>query len=124
MARVDDRDAYVLIIEDSPTQSTQLFFDVESGLLVRKVFVINTMLGPLNVQWDFSDYRDIGGIKLPFIIRTSDVAAFDTVVRKFSEIKIDLHLMTVSLTRLGSFIPKSNEGINLRRASRGKVAGE
>jgi len=89
VARIDDRESYQLIIEDSSTQSIQLFFDVESGLLVRRVNVTNTMLGPLNVQWDFSDYRDVSGIKLPFVIRTSDVASYDTVVRRFSEIKID-----------------------------------
>src|SRR5215510_15031528 len=88
LTRVDDRDAYLLTIDDNSTQSTRLFFDAESGLLLRTINVTNTMLGPLNVQWDFSDYKDIGGIKLPFIIRTSDVAAFDTTVRKFSEIKI------------------------------------
>ena len=89
ITKVDDHDTYALTIADSATQSTQLFFDVNTGLLLRLVNVTNTMLGPLNTQRDFSDYRDIGGLKLPFTIRTSDVAAFDTAVRKFSEIKID-----------------------------------
>jgi hypothetical protein len=89
IAKVDDRDAYDLIIADTATQSTHLFFDVETGLLVRVMTVTNTMLGPLNVQRDFLDYRDVGGLKLPFTIRTSDVASFDTAVRKFSEIEID-----------------------------------
>jgi hypothetical protein len=53
------------------------------------VTVTNTMLGPLNVQRDFIDYKYVGGVKLPFTIRTSDVAAFDTAVRRFSEIRID-----------------------------------
>lgn len=92
VARIDDREAYLVTIEQSPTQSTQLFFDVENGLLLRRVNVTNTMLGPLNVQWDFSDYRDVSGIKLPFLIRTSDVSSYDTVVRRFSEIKIDSSL--------------------------------
>jgi hypothetical protein len=89
VARINDRESYQVVIEDSPTQSVQLFFDVESGLLLRRVNVTNTMLGPLNVQWDFSDYRDVSGLKLPFVIRTSDVSSYDTVVRRFSEIKID-----------------------------------
>ena len=89
VARINDRESYQVIIEDTSTQSVQLFFDVESGLLLRRVNVTNTMLGPLNVQWDFSDYRDVSGIKLPFLIRTSDVSSYDTVVRRFSEIKID-----------------------------------
>jgi photosynthetic reaction center cytochrome c subunit len=92
VARINDRESYQVTIEDSSNQSIQLFFDVESGLLVRRVNVTNTMLGPLNVQWDFSDYRDVSGIKLPFLIRTSDVSAYDTVVRRFSEIKIDSSL--------------------------------
>ena len=89
VARIDDRESYQVIIEDSSTLSIQLFFDVESGLLVRRVNATNTMLGPLNVQWDFSDYRDVSGINLPFVIRTSDVSSYDTVVRRFSEIKMD-----------------------------------
>ncbi len=89
VARINDRESYQVLIEDSSTQSIQLFFDVESGLLLRRVNVTNTMLGPLNVQWDFSDYRDVSGIKLPFVIRTSDVSSYDTVVRTLSEIKMD-----------------------------------
>jgi len=89
VAKINDRESYQVIIEDSPAQSIQLFFDAESGFLLQRVYVTNTMLGPPNVQWDFSDYRDVSGIKLPFLIRTSDVSSYDTVVRRFSEINID-----------------------------------
>src|SRR4030095_7162597 len=92
VTRINDRESYQVLIEDSSTQSIQLFFDIESGVLLRRVNATNTMLGPLNVQWDFSDYRDVSGIKLPFLIRTSDVSSYDTVVRRFSEIKIDSSL--------------------------------
>jgi len=85
IARINDRECYQVVVDDT----VQLFFDVESGLLLRRVNLTNTMLGPLNVQWDFSDYRDVSGLKLPFLIRTSDVSSYDTVVRRFSEIKID-----------------------------------
>ena len=85
IARINDRESYQVIVDDT----VQLFFDVESGLLLRRVNLTNTMLGPLNVQWDFSDYRDVSGLKLPFVIRTSDVSSYDTVLRRFSEIKID-----------------------------------
>ena len=89
VARINDRESYQVMIEDGSTQSIQLFFDVESGLLLRRVNVTNTMLGPLNVQWDFNDYRDVSGLKLPFFIHTSDVSSYDTVVRRFSEIRLD-----------------------------------
>jgi hypothetical protein len=89
IARVNDRDTYLVVLDDSAAQSTQLFFDVQTGLLLRRVNVTNTMLGPLNVQWDFSDYRHVSGLKLPFTIRTSDVSSYDTTVRTFKEIRID-----------------------------------
>jgi photosynthetic reaction center cytochrome c subunit len=89
VVRINDRECYEITSEDSSTPLIQLFFDVESGLLLRRVNVTNTMLAPLNVQWDFSDYRDVSGVKLPFVIRTSDVSSYDTVVRRFTEIKID-----------------------------------
>jgi len=88
ISRVGDRDTYLVLIDES-TQSTQLFFDVETGLLLRRLNITSTRLGPLSVQWDFSDYRNVNGLKLPFIIRTSNVASYDTVVRRFSEIRID-----------------------------------
>jgi hypothetical protein len=89
IAKVGDHEAYLLTIQQNPTRSIQMFFDRESGLLLRLVTVTNTILGPLNEQKDFADYRDIGGIKLAFTIRTSDVAAFDTVTRRFTKILSD-----------------------------------
>jgi len=89
VVRVNDRDAYLVTIEEGSMQLMQLFFDAETGLLLRRVNVTNTILGALNVQWDFSDYRDVSGLKLPFVIRTSDVSSYDTVVRRFTEIKVD-----------------------------------
>jgi hypothetical protein len=43
------------------------------------------MIGPLPEQIDFDDYRDVDGVKLPFVIRTSNAAPFDTAVRSSRE---------------------------------------
>jgi hypothetical protein len=42
-----------------------LFFD-ESGMLVRLVRWADTAVGPVPTQFDFSDYREVGGIRRPF----------------------------------------------------------
>ena len=89
IAKVGDREVYVVKTQQNPTQFTQMFFDVESGLLLRSIIVNETLLGPLNVQWDFSDYKDVNGLKLPSVIRTADVAAFDTIIRRFSDLRFD-----------------------------------
>jgi photosynthetic reaction center cytochrome c subunit len=43
-----------------------LYFDKESGLLVRLVRYGRTPIGRVPTQVDYSDYRDVGGIKFPF----------------------------------------------------------
>jgi hypothetical protein len=48
------------------------------------------MLAPLPEQVEFEDYRDVGGIKLPFTIRTSGLAAFTTATRRFTDIRLNV----------------------------------
>ena len=44
----------------------KLFFDKESGLLVRVLRYTDTAVGIIPAQTDFSDYRDVAGVKMPF----------------------------------------------------------
>ena len=43
----------------------QLFFDESSGLLVRRYAEKPTVLGPLPEEFDFEDYREAQGVRLP-----------------------------------------------------------
>jgi hypothetical protein len=45
-----------------------LYFDQQSGLLVRLVRYGSSPIGRVPTQIDYSDYRDLGGIKIPFHI--------------------------------------------------------
>ena len=60
------------------------------GLLLRGITTTSTMLAPLPEQVDFEDYRDVGGVKLPFTIRTSALAAFTTRTRRFTDIRLNV----------------------------------
>ena len=44
----------------------KLFFDQESGLLVRLIHYADTAVGRIPTQVDYDDYRDVAGIKMPF----------------------------------------------------------
>lgn len=44
----------------------KLFFDESTGLLVRAVRLTDTVIGFNPTQLDFSDYRDVAGVKIPF----------------------------------------------------------
>ncbi len=51
-----------------PNTTTKYFFDTQTGLLLRELTTVRTILAPLPEQVDFEDYRDVDGIKLPFTI--------------------------------------------------------
>jgi hypothetical protein len=51
--------------EGSPER---LYFDVESGLLLRVSSKEQTPLGPLPEEVDYEDYREVDGIELPFTV--------------------------------------------------------
>jgi len=70
--KVSDRDAYVVEAALPQGDSDKLFFDVQSGLLVRTIQQEHTALGALTIQADLSDYRDVDGVKMPFSIRQSN----------------------------------------------------
>jgi len=61
-------------------------FDASTGLLLRKTVRTNTGLrGVLTEQWDYSDYRPVGGVKMPFEIKHTNWNTLDTY--KIADIK-------------------------------------
>ena len=48
-----------------------LAFDAETGLLRRQTILRPLFLGPDPEQTDYEDYRDVGGVKVPFVVKTS-----------------------------------------------------
>jgi hypothetical protein len=69
---VGGREAYV--VEAVPADGggpEKLYFDAETGLLVRKYSEAKTILGQFPTQTDYEDYREVEGVKLPFAVRWS-----------------------------------------------------
>jgi hypothetical protein len=88
--KVGDRDAYVILATRSQTDSERLLFDVETGLLLRRITYLRTIVGTIPEQFDFEDYREVDGVKLPFTVRVSSVDAGNPVAtRTFSEMKLN-----------------------------------
>jgi len=61
----DDKPVTILQGTNQGQLPVNLYFD-ESGLLVRLVRWNDTAVGPIPTQFDFSDYREAGGIRRPF----------------------------------------------------------
>ena len=74
MTSIDDKDvAVVQGTANGGSSSTKLYFDKQSGLLVRQVRYADTIIGRVPIQVDYSDYRDAAGagVKLPFHVITT-----------------------------------------------------
>lgn len=64
--RVGDHDTFVVVGQRQGKPPIQLYFDQQSGLLVRLVRYGETALGWLPTQIDYADYRDANGVKVAY----------------------------------------------------------
>ena len=87
---IDGKDVYVLSGIGTDGMGERLYFDTQTGLLVRRITSMRTMVGLIPEQVDFADYRDVGGLKLPFSIRIMSIDSFYSSTRTFTEIKLNV----------------------------------
>ena len=62
----DDHDVYVIQGDPASGLPVKLYFDSESGLLVRQIRFVEAFLGRNMHQVDYDDYREVAGVKMPF----------------------------------------------------------
>jgi hypothetical protein len=72
MVKLDGKDAYLVSGTLPDGTEEQLYFDPASGLLLRRVELVATPVGFLPEQVDYEDYREVDGVKLPFVIKQYD----------------------------------------------------
>jgi photosynthetic reaction center cytochrome c subunit len=65
-ATVDGKDVYVVQGTGPSNLLATLYFDKQSGLLNRLVYYANSVMGRVPTQIDYSDYRPVAGVKIPF----------------------------------------------------------
>ena len=70
---VNGHDAYVVMASWKGDGADRIYFDVQSGLLLRITHRIESPLGALPLQTDYEDYRDVNGLKIPFTVRVTRV---------------------------------------------------
>lgn len=63
--KIDGKEVYQVIGANEGKPPTRLFFDKDSGLLVRTIRYADTPLGRNPTEVDYADYQDKGGVKIP-----------------------------------------------------------
>jgi hypothetical protein len=66
LTAIDDRPVQIVQGTGAGGTRVKLYFDVESGLLVRTLRYTNTAVGLVPTQIDYSDYREVSGVRMPF----------------------------------------------------------
>jgi photosynthetic reaction center cytochrome c subunit len=64
--KIDGHDTYLVLGRNEGQPPLRLYFDQQSGLLVRQVRYSETALGRMPTQIDYADYRDADGVKIPY----------------------------------------------------------
>ena len=90
LAQLDNREAYVIEAAPLREQPEKLYFDRQTGLLVRMDIIPG--LGPekMQMQMYYEDYRAVDGVKMPFAIRRARPGF--TWTYQFDEIKLNVPL--------------------------------
>ena len=65
MAQIGSQKTYVVTAQAPDGETEQLYFDTQSGLLLRRVFIYRTIFGPLLYEADYSNYQKEGDVLIP-----------------------------------------------------------
>jgi hypothetical protein len=89
--KIDARDVYVVGAVRLDSRFERLYFDVENGLLRRRISYARTLVGMIPQQTDFDDYRDVDGLRLPFTITIAYAdPGTPPIIRRFAEVKLNV----------------------------------
>jgi hypothetical protein len=96
---VKGKTTYVVRAIIDENRNERLYFDTETGLLVRRKVFMKTIIGNVPAQTDFSDYRMVQGVMLPYEVRYSYIDPWSETYRKYSEVSLNASLDNISFTK-------------------------
>ena len=89
--KLADRDVYIVDGTTIDNRRMRLYFDAASGLLLRRITTMQTMVGIIPDQIDLEDYHEADGLKFPFTARAAALEVGNpTSTRTITEIKLNV----------------------------------
>jgi zinc protease len=88
--KIGDHDTYVVEASREGNEPDKMYFDVKTGLAIRLVSRRHTSSGVSAYQEDLEDYREVDGIKLPFVVHQSIAQPSFTIT--FTEVRHNVEL--------------------------------
>jgi hypothetical protein len=85
--KIDGVDVISVNGRSAPNVAESLYFDRSTGLLVRRIARLSTVMGQIPIQMDFADYRAVEGVKVPYQVRQTTWDAVMTA--KFTAVTLN-----------------------------------
>jgi zinc protease len=83
--KVGDKEAYVVVATPTEGSPETLYFDAQTGLIIRQEMDVESPQGKMHADIYLEDYREVDGVKVPFTVKqNSDAISF---VIKLTEVK-------------------------------------
>jgi hypothetical protein len=71
MDKINDKDVYLVRATTATGERERLYFDKQSGLLVRRLASLPTVIGFFPFQTDYNDYKAVDGVQVPYAMSWS-----------------------------------------------------
>ena len=102
---VNDKPVQVIEGTTPGGSAIKLYFDKETGLLVRQVRYNNTIIGLTPAHVEYSDYRAVNGVKVPFHWTTTWVDGQSTT--DLSSVQANVPIDAAKFTKPAPAVPKA-----------------
>lgn len=97
MERVNEHDTYVVEATRAEGTPDKMYFDMQTGLMVRSVNQRYTPDGVTEFTADVDNYTEVDGVKLPFTV--SQTGASATFIIRFTEVHHNLQLTNAQFAK-------------------------
>ena len=104
LTTIDGRNIQLLQGSNAGELPVNLYFDEESGLLVRSVRWSRTSVGTIPTQTDYSDYREVAGVRMPFHMLVTWTNGQNTI--DLAEVRSNAPIDAVRFSRPAPFTPR------------------
>lgn len=88
--KIGNREAYVVDAMPFQGSAERLYFDTQTGFLIRRAADEVTAFGAIPDNTDLEDYKEVDGIKLPFTARRS--SQWTNLTLKVIEVKHNVEI--------------------------------
>lgn len=101
---IGGKQVYVVAGRTPVLPEVQLFFDRESGMLLRVVTQTQGLIGRLPMQYDYADFRAVDGVKVPFRWVDTDISEGQSYTYQMDQVQNNVAVDEARFVRPASYL--------------------